>query len=46
MIINEPVNTDISFLTQATVNPVPVPGAFWLFGSTIGLLGWMRRPRS
>jgi len=46
LIINEPVNTDISFLTQATVNPVPVPGAVWLFGSAIGLLGWMRRSRN
>jgi hypothetical protein len=44
LIINEPVNTDISFLTQATVNQVPVPGAVWLFGSAIGLLGWIRRP--
>jgi len=28
------------------VNPVPVPGAVWLFGSAIGLLGWMRRRRA
>ncbi len=46
MIINEPVNTDISALKQAPVNPVPVPGAMWLFGSAIGLLGWMRSPRN
>ncbi len=26
-----------------TVSPVPVPAAVWLFGSAIGLLGWMRR---
>lgn len=44
LIINEPVNTDISSLTQSRFNPVPVPGAMWLFGSAIGLLGWMRRP--
>jgi len=24
-------------------NPVPVPTAVWLFGSALGLLGWMRR---
>jgi hypothetical protein len=24
-------------------NPVPVPAAVWLFGSALGLLGWMRR---
>jgi len=27
----------------AAVAPVPVPAAVWLFGSAIGLLGWMRR---
>ena len=25
------------------VSVVPVPGAVWLFGSAIGLLGWARR---
>ena len=46
LMINEPFNTDISALTQTSVNPVPVPGALWLFGSAIGLLGWMRRTRN
>jgi len=27
----------------AAVSPVPVPASVWLFGSAIGLLGWMRR---
>jgi hypothetical protein len=26
-----------------TLNTVPVPAAIWLFGSALGLLGWMRR---
>jgi hypothetical protein len=25
------------------VTNVPVPGAVWLFGSALALLGWMRR---
>lgn len=28
------------------INPVPIPGAVWLFGSAIGLLAWMRRRKS
>jgi hypothetical protein len=30
----------------ATVNVIPVPAAVWLFGSALGLLGWMRRNRA
>lgn len=26
-----------------TTTPVPVPAAVWLFGSALGLMGWMRR---
>lgn len=29
--------------TQFTYQVVPVPAAAWLFGSALGLLGWMRR---
>jgi hypothetical protein len=29
----------------ATMAPVPIPAAFWLFGSALGLLGWMKRRR-
>ena len=25
------------------LTPVPIPPTFWLFGSALGLLGWMRR---
>jgi len=28
------------------INPVPIPGAVWLFGSALGLLGWLRHRRS
>lgn len=28
---------------STTVNVVPVPAAAWLFGSALGLLGWMKR---
>jgi hypothetical protein len=29
-----------------SISEVPVPAAVWLFGSGLGLLGWMRRRRS
>ncbi len=30
-------------LTTLTTSPVPVPAAVWLFGSALGLFGWLRR---
>jgi len=30
-------------VANASVSAVPVPAAVWLFGSALGLLGWMRR---
>ena len=35
-------NTPTMFATFETAT-VPVPAALWLFGSALGLLGWMRR---
>jgi len=37
--------TNNNSLLYATLNsaPIPVPAAVWLFGSALGLLGWMRR---
>ena len=32
-------------LTLSAASVVPIPGAVWLFGSGLGLLGWMRRKR-
>ena len=38
------VNTDAALLNYSFVTiPVPVPAAVWLFGSALGLLGWVRR---
>lgn len=31
---------------SATINPIPVPAAVWLFGSALGMLGWMRTRRT
>ncbi len=42
----DPVPTGGSSLTFSTINPVPVPAAVYLFGSALGLLGWMRRGQS
>jgi hypothetical protein len=37
-------DTEVDFMTlTVTSTVVPVPAAVWLFGSALGLLGWMRR---
>ena len=36
-------NTPFTGLVGIDVNVVPVPAAFWLLGSAVGLLGWVRR---
>jgi len=38
---DNPITTPLS----VTIAPVPVPAAVWLFGSALGLLGWIRRGR-
>ena len=30
-------------ITLSAVHSIPIPAAFWLFGSGLGMLGWMRR---
>jgi hypothetical protein len=39
---NLPINF-IDRTAEYTINTVPVPAAAWLFGSALGLLGWLRR---
>ncbi len=41
----DPAPTGGSSMTFSIVNPVPIPAAVYLFGSALGLLGWMRRSR-
>jgi len=35
-----------AFSLTTEMAPIPVPAAVWLFGSALGLLGWMRRKAS
>lgn len=35
----------VTLTWEVTVAPVPVPAAVWLFGSALGLLGWLRRKK-
>ena len=35
--------TNEFYFILSDANPVPVPAAAWLFGSALGLLGWLRR---
>jgi len=40
-ILTEP--SEVAFFADFTPAVIPVPAAVWLFGSALGLLGWMRR---
>jgi len=37
----DPLGRQVAFL--ANISQVPIPAAAWLFGSALGLVGWMRR---
>ena len=36
-------STDLDLGFRTRVSVIPLPPAVWLFGSALGLLGWMRR---
>lgn len=36
-----PAGKDEAFI--ANISPIPIPPAVWLFGSALGVMGWMRR---
>ena len=38
-----PDGTDLTYQFTVQTSVIPVPAAVWLFGSALGLLGWMRR---
>lgn len=37
---------ELSLGFNYSLTSIPVPAAFWLFGSALGLLGWVRRKRA
>lgn len=44
-ILEENFSGEDIYSALGRVNVIPVPAAVWLFGSALGLLGWMRRRR-
>jgi hypothetical protein len=43
LVMSNGSNSTQGGLTMTFTNAVPVPAAVWLFGSALGLLGWIRR---
>jgi hypothetical protein len=41
--VTDRANMSDSLSFNVTVAPIPIPAAVWLFGSALGLFGWMRR---
>jgi len=39
-------NDKALFLNVLDASVVPIPAAFWLFGSALAGLGWMRRKKA
>jgi len=39
----ETVGADIDAIAAISTTIIPIPASVWLFGSALGLLGWMRR---
>lgn len=44
--VGNPDNIHAVFSADFSLTVVPAPAAAWLFGSALGLLGWLRRRRS
>jgi len=45
-ILAEGVSPDAVGFDNLVANTIPIPAAVWLFGSGLGLLGWLRRKAS
>jgi len=37
------LHAELAARAELALTPIPVPAAVWLFGSALGLIGWMRR---
>ena len=42
-ILLSPISGDAVLFDDLSYSVVPIPAAVWLFGSSLGLLGWLRR---